>query len=103
MIASGELYSYANYLCCKDLYPRGVKLIFQDTCCKFGPWREKAAQQLAGASGVHPGRCPAMQLMRVQPSGAHVLAEAHGRGHSIWCQVGGSGSQPRCLHAPSPS
>jgi hypothetical protein len=96
MIKSGEKYGYTSYLCCQKLYPARVKFVYQDTACKYGQWYANAREKGANAQGdlelqqlLQQQQLVGQQELFLQGPGPakHVLAEAHGRLHSLWCWV----------------
>lgn len=90
MIQSGEKYGYASFLCSSKFYPAGVKFVYQDIACKYEDWYANAAAKVANCTHGDP----LQKELFLQPAGGarHVLAEAHGRAHSVWCWV-----RPECL------
>ena len=97
MIQTGEKYGYASFLCSRKLYPAGVKFVYQDIACKYVKWLanvSRAARQQAAATEEQRVE---RDLLLHPPGAQHVLAEAHGRLHSVWCWV--RGSQYVCLSA----
>ena len=85
MLRTGEKYGYASFLCSKKLYPAGVKFVYQDIACKYGEWYAKA---VAKVERCQQGNAEQKQLfLEPRRPAEHVLAEAHGRLHSVWCWV----------------
>lgn len=87
MIRTGEKYAYAAFLCGKKFYRAGVKFIYQDIGCKHSTWLPNAASKVASCTAEHPGAGLAKEVFGQPCTAQHVLAEVHGRGHSLWCQV----------------
>lgn len=103
MVQTGEKYAYSDYICSKVVYPKGTKFIYQDVSCKFWGWRKSAQVKVSSSTVQHEGAAAARELLQQEPSGPHVLADMHGRGHGLFCQASVSGSaDPWFLHTPPP-
>ena len=89
MIKTGEKYGYASFLCSRTLYPAGVKFVYQDIACKYIKWLSNAKQTAGCCIPESHAQLMEQELLTRPHSAQHVLAEAHGRLHSVWCWVRG--------------
>lgn len=87
MINSGEKYGYASYLCTRALYPAGVKFVYQDIACKYTGWQASASSKSSNRVPHSDAHLLEQRLLRERHNAQHVLAEAHGRLHSVFCWV----------------
>jgi len=85
MIKTGENYGYASFLCSKKLYPAGVKFVYQDIACKYAKWLTNVSRAAREQAPLTEEQRLERDLLLSPHDAQHILAEAHGRLHSVWC------------------